>query len=332
VNHHHYAKLRQLHERHAGDGERFHERLFCLLTRYRALGGDGFQAAVCPPAFQVLREHLQVSLECFASPLNAFFPTFGSAFPDVDAAFGSLGSFFEWNAAVTAGGGSFEANPPFIPAIMAAAVKRMHALLEGTTAALSFVVVVPGWTEDAAWAALRASPFRRAHWLIAAADHGFCDGAQHKRQDLYRESPFDTGVFVLQNDAGQAAWPVSPALESELRAAFAAAVPSAAAVLRRARDGRGFADADGGGGVYKGKRKNAKKPSAAAAAKRAAKTPAAAVVGVAAGGVKKAANKASAAAGGSSSVAPATKQPASKQPASKKQAKQSTKADCLAKG
>lgn len=52
------------------------------------------QAAAGPPVFKLLRDRLAVGCECFASPLNAAFSRFGSAFPDVDAPFGSAGSFF----------------------------------------------------------------------------------------------------------------------------------------------------------------------------------------------------------------------------------------------
>jgi len=41
------------------------------------------------------------------------------AFPDVDAPFGSVGSFF----ALTPTYGSFEVNPPFVPSIMDATAK-----------------------------------------------------------------------------------------------------------------------------------------------------------------------------------------------------------------
>jgi hypothetical protein len=44
--------------------------------------------------FEVLHKRLAVGCECFASPLNAHFSRCGSAFPDVDAPFGSCGSFF----------------------------------------------------------------------------------------------------------------------------------------------------------------------------------------------------------------------------------------------
>lgn len=49
--------------------------------------------------FKLLRERLAVGCECFASPLNASFARYGSAFADVDGPFGSAGSFFKWVAA-----------------------------------------------------------------------------------------------------------------------------------------------------------------------------------------------------------------------------------------
>ena len=44
--------------------------------------------------------------------------------------------------------------------------------------------------------------------------------------------------------------------EVSLRNAFAAGLPTDAMRERRLREGRGFGDRDGGGGVYKGKKKN----------------------------------------------------------------------------
>jgi hypothetical protein len=40
---------------------------------------------------------------------------------------------------------------------------------------------------------LEGSPYKRAQYLIAEPDHGFCDGAQHQRQDRFRASPYDSG-------------------------------------------------------------------------------------------------------------------------------------------
>lgn len=115
----HFRKLRVLFDRACGQGTTlkppaganrrsdahddaiaFRRALFCLLARYRSLSGDysqgaGFQAAVPPACLQVMQSLWGVDCECFASPLNCFFPKFCSLFPDTDCAFGSLGSFFD---------------------------------------------------------------------------------------------------------------------------------------------------------------------------------------------------------------------------------------------
>jgi len=95
---------------------RFMTCLASLLVRYKALGGSGYQAACSGVVFDVMKADFGVAMECFASPLNCRWGRFCSAFPDVDAAFGSVGSFFRF----TPTSGSFEANPPFEPALIIA--------------------------------------------------------------------------------------------------------------------------------------------------------------------------------------------------------------------
>ena len=135
--------------------------------------------------------------------------------------------------------------------------KKIVNHLDSIEAPLSFTVIVPGWLEDRGYQTLTSSAHKRAHWVIAKADHGFCDGAQHQRRDRYRSSPYDTAIFILQNKAGAVRYgKTGHETEQELRAAFAKAIPTNAAAMRRMRDGRGFGDEDGGGGVYRGKKKN----------------------------------------------------------------------------
>ena len=47
--------------------------------------------------------------------------------------------------------------------------------------------------------------------------------------------------------------------EKQIRNAFAMAIPTNAMRERRLKEGRGFGDLDGGGGVYKGKKSNKSK-------------------------------------------------------------------------
>jgi phosphorylated CTD-interacting factor 1 len=185
--------------------------------------------------FEVLRRRLGVAFECFASPLNARYSRYCSAFPDTDAPFGSAGSFF----AFAPKRGAYELNPPFVPSLLDRAAHRALELIvaaEAAGTALSFAVVLPGWGELEGRAALLLSPYKRLSMRCAAADHGFVDGAAHARRDPFRASPYDTDLVLLQTSAAAKQRPVDArALEQELRAAFAACVPSEAAARRQGR-------------------------------------------------------------------------------------------------
>ena len=227
ISHDHYAKLTTLHARYgAGDPD---ERIFCLVTRYEALRGAGFQCAVPGACFESLREFLGNTIECFASPLNCRFERYFSAFPGLERSFGSLGSFFdEWHRIEA---GSFEVNPPFVPEVLAFAAAKIGELLgDGAKGALSFLAVVPDWGGGSSAAqALRESPFLRANVTIPAADHVFVDGAQHRVRDRHRPSSWDTAVLLLQNDAGAAKWPLdTKTLARVVRASFRRAANEAA--------------------------------------------------------------------------------------------------------
>lgn len=104
---------------------------------------------------------------------------------------------------------------------------------EAAGGALSFAVLMPGWREVAGWKLLTASPLLRHTLVVAAADHGYCDGSSHQARDLYRQSPYDTGLLLLQTSAAAAKWRISPALAQQLQAALAACCPTAAAVERQ---------------------------------------------------------------------------------------------------
>ena len=224
ISHAHYDKLKTLHDRFgSGDAD---ERIFCVVTRYEALRGAGFQCAVPGACFEALRTYLGNTVECFASPLNCRFERYFSAFPSLERRFGSLGSFFEaWE---TIEEGSFECNPPFVPEVMAFAQKKMETLL-AKAGALSFLVVVPDWGGSQSTAEkCRASPFLCAHVTIPASDHVFVDGAQHRVKDRHRPSSWDTAVLLLQNDAGRAKWPLdTPTLSRVVGASFARAANEA---------------------------------------------------------------------------------------------------------
>eukprot|EP01134_Creolimax_fragrantissima_P005958 CFRG5958T1 len=250
----HAGKLRALYTRarggkwvkdHGDDYQNFIDAVFCVLSRYDALGGAGYQAALGEKAFDVLKTRMGCKCECFASPLNCRWGQYCSAFANIDKPFGSLGSFFDFYPTF----GSFEMNPPFVPEVLCAAAEHAEDLLNRTETnsmskadlqtstfnsdrygTLSFVIVVPAWKEVRMWSVLTQSKFLRGDPLIIPArNHGYCDGSQHNRRpsERYRVSSYDTAVFFLQTDAGAVKWPATPEVRTDLVAAMTEIVGSA---------------------------------------------------------------------------------------------------------
>ena len=226
-----------VHKRQATGADAPHrERAFLLsvmrlLLRYDSLGCAGMHAAIGGGVHEVLRTRLGVRFECCASPLNAFHGVgaYCSAFADTDGAFGSYGSF----AAFTPRCGAFELNPPFIPGFIDAVTEHALVLLGAAAAStepLTFAIVLPGWLDSLGYCALAGSPYTRRAVLVAAVDHGFVDGAQHTRVSSYRQSPFDTCVFICQNDAAVAAAPVTEVVVEEIERALARCTPTREAI------------------------------------------------------------------------------------------------------
>lgn len=56
-------------------------------------------------------------------------------------------------------------------------------------------------------------------FTIKKEDHKYKEGLQHER-NRYRESPFDTGFFFLQNEQGKEKWAVTDRHEKLLRNAM----------------------------------------------------------------------------------------------------------------
>jgi phosphorylated CTD-interacting factor 1 len=222
----------------------FHLILMVLLLRYSSLAGGqllldmrggGMQGAVHGEVFQVLRETFSSGplFECFASPLNAYLPSFGSAFAnDLDYFFGSLGNFLELEVK----GGCCEANPPFCPGMMNAMTYRIErnlAQADKRGNALSFVVIVPSAGDESSVRAaakrfggeslkrMTTSPRCRLHILLKAKEHGYVEGAQHMRPTRYKESLYDTSVVLLQSEKARSQELDEQRLEEKIRSAFA---------------------------------------------------------------------------------------------------------------
>jgi len=171
----------------------------------------------------------QVSMELFASPLNARFDRFCSAAADVDAAFGSVGSFFSPSVDALFESGAFHANPPYDAACVSRLLCRLEELLGRAARSmrrLTFVVVIPYWPDKPCWQALAAATYTTAKVRVPQGEHGFFEGAQQHRPSLWRPANHDTSVFFLQSPAAAAALPLSAAKEQRLLRAFRTPPPA----------------------------------------------------------------------------------------------------------
>lgn len=116
-----------------------------LLT-YAILGlGSGHFWGLTPEAYkEVRRRYGQRALECFASPYNHNLDRFYSLFPELDAPYGSVGSFFQ-NFPDDDRHDAYVINPPFTQDLMLRTF-GMVAEKAPTSSAL-FVIYVTNWTD-----------------------------------------------------------------------------------------------------------------------------------------------------------------------------------------
>jgi phosphorylated CTD-interacting factor 1 len=214
----HYMKLYTLYMLNSPEDEKvahFLDCLYVLLRRYQTFFGEvnegaAMHAAALPRVFQFLKRELGVEQEMFASPLNCYFARFNSAFPDIDIFFGSLGSFFDFRPET----GSFEVGPPYTEEVMHKMALQIDEMLSASAQPLSFVVFVPDWRDPISpgLAVLEASPFLKGDFVIKGRNYEYVIGHQHNEivKKRYWKLPFDTHLYVLQNDAGTEKWPATP--------------------------------------------------------------------------------------------------------------------------
>lgn len=225
LNVEHYRKLQVMFDRqntirtdrttHEAD---FASCLFCLLCRYDMLQGAGLQSSMHGSVFDVLLQHFDCRLECFASPLNSRYERYCSAFFDTDGAFGSVATFFDHDFSR---GGCYQANPPFATNFIESMYETMEMALQTCNEVpLMFVVFVPAWKETAGWILLNESPYLTRSISLLQSSHYYCEGTQHRRRDRYRVASFDTSVFFLQNEAARTKWSITKSQIEDLKIAF----------------------------------------------------------------------------------------------------------------
>ncbi|KAL0230034.1 hypothetical protein PCE1_003598 [Barthelona sp. PCE] len=208
--------------------------LYCLLRRYETLygtpassqkgspfSGAGFHAAAPETVFEFLHEHFQVSQEIFASPLNTYFRSYCSAFPDIDNWFGCRSTAMDFEPV----SGSYEVGPPYTEEAMLAAQQLVDKWLAESSdeEPLSFVVFVPDWTDPRSpvLEAFDASPFLVRDFVASGEDHMFISGHQHNPKGAgrrrYYQVPHGTHAYILQNAAGRDVYRVDDEFVAQLQ-------------------------------------------------------------------------------------------------------------------
>lgn len=209
----HYDKLLKLLKLHSSSmSDMFDELMYCCVRRYQTLfgqSGANYHAAAPSKIFQTLENEFEVKQECFASPFNAHFSTFCSAFPDVDQWFGSKGSFFDFKPKT----GSFEVGPPYVAEVMLKTVKHINSLLDSSQP-LSFILYVPDWRDPVAEYHIEAEKSKYLRQLLVheGGKHSYFKGDQQYMLDADERTfiiPFNTVCYILQNEAGSKQWPAT---------------------------------------------------------------------------------------------------------------------------
>jgi len=146
-------------ERMIGAGGR--EATLRALLRYGALGAYSSSWGIPFDAARALYDEFGVRFEGFASPLNSRLmglegAAFCSLFPDTDAPFGSIGSFFEAGPAAGSGG-AWMVNPPYTEGLLARAAEVVLTRAKADPAYEAYFMC-PRWTDAEAYRRLAESP------------------------------------------------------------------------------------------------------------------------------------------------------------------------------
>eukprot|EP01060_Flectonema_neradi_P007705 TRINITY_DN15415_c0_g1_i1.p1 TRINITY_DN15415_c0_g1~~TRINITY_DN15415_c0_g1_i1.p1 ORF type:complete len:401 (+),score=60.54 TRINITY_DN15415_c0_g1_i1:158-1204(+) len=231
-----FDKLKRLylHSNHSpSEEDAFLLNIALVHYRYYFLSGgrSGLQDAIPTEVMKYLINTMDVSIECFASPFNATLPVYCSMFKDSDKAFGSVGSFFDFEPTE----GSFEANPPFTESVMSKMHLHMIKLLQNSTGPMSFTIVIPHWTDPVPESVqkLTSSTYFNTSFLIPASEHSYCDGFTFNQTPLFFR---DTLVIILTNPQGSEKWSsVLKTIATDMKSIWKSA--SSADIKRSAQSG-----------------------------------------------------------------------------------------------
>jgi phosphorylated CTD-interacting factor 1 len=222
INELYYQKFEKLYSIHSQEidpkKQYFHNVLYCLIRRHetcfaKEVKGAGFQASAPSHVWETIISQFGVTHESFASPLNCYLPNICSAFPDIDIYFGSKGSFFDF----TPREGSFQLGTPNVEEVMIKAANKVNLLLDNATGPMSWICFLPDWSDPPSLflSIYGDSKYLTKKYLVPGRSYSYNRGDQHLPLDRGQGepfafvAPFSSWIYILQNEAGQQAWPVN---------------------------------------------------------------------------------------------------------------------------
>lgn len=205
-------------QRYNGPENCFTYFVFDMGFNYYILEGHGFQWSVPPSVFSLLKDQLNLSMECFASPLNASLPLFCSLF-EVDTKFGALDNFFNLVLDQSLEG-CFEMNPPFIEKIFERSSDRVINFIERSQKDgkyLMFIYVMPSWTDCIGYQTLSESPFLIDEMTLDRDQHYYFQN--HNKKMICAN--FITHILLIGTTAAKQHWQeTTPSTKAEMISRF----------------------------------------------------------------------------------------------------------------
>lgn len=189
-----YNKLHKLYKLYNNVDKDIDTLIFCLIIRYDILESYNQQLAVNLEFYNYLKINYNVNFELFASPLNCFFDNYCSLFYDIEKYFNSQGNFRN----IRLNKGFYVANPPYDEHIMYKMTLKILKRLYKTKFDLSFIIIIPGWTDTEYLELLKKSQYLIDIIKVEKKKAKFFDYYLYKI--IY---PCDIFIILLQNKQGK---------------------------------------------------------------------------------------------------------------------------------
>jgi HrpA-like RNA helicase len=166
-----------------------------MALRYSSLLPRGQQWNIPRPIYELMVNKYGINIEGFGSPINsqiiAINPNlhFCSLFPDTDAIFGSLGSFFSQNFDNV----KIMANPPFVLELMNEMSRFLNLRFQAATN-LMCVITVPAWTDAEYYQSLNTSRYLKMAIELSPRAHYYVNSNEN---DAKVVASFSSRIFIL---------------------------------------------------------------------------------------------------------------------------------------